>query len=170
LLPHKVYTGASEIVQRTVKDAAVPPVSPANELLLRLWVVHEHQVRVAAASRDVEGLARPHRHDMHINAGLAGELRQGEQTRILNRGRRGEDNEPLCQTSRGPPSAGATNINAKLPAPESCAPIPCAIDTSASVTRTAKKFDIAKKLIDDIRLNKRLTPETIAFCGAEATP
>jgi hypothetical protein len=45
------------------------------------------------------------------------------------------------------------------------------ISATEAVERTAKKFNIAKKtLVDDLRLNKRLTPETIAFAEHKRTP
>jgi hypothetical protein len=45
------------------------------------------------------------------------------------------------------------------------------ISATEAVERTPEKFNIAKKtLVDDLRLNKRLTPETIAFAEQKQLP
>jgi hypothetical protein len=45
------------------------------------------------------------------------------------------------------------------------------ISATEAVERTAEKFNIAKKTLgDDLRLNKRMTPETIAFAEQKQLP
>jgi hypothetical protein len=69
-----------------------------DELVLGGTIVHEHDVRVAAAA-DVERLAGADRDDLHGDAGLARERGKQvpEQARLLGRGRRRDDDRSVLR-------------------------------------------------------------------------